>query len=92
MIFEVKFTTRAVKDLRKLPRQIQDQITSSLELLRINPFAEILQFKKLKTAKNLYRIRIGNYRIVYEIHGNMLLIVVVRVGHRKDVYRYLKER
>ena len=90
-MFEIKLTKRARKDLSALPKQTYEKILDSLELLRINPFAEILQFKKLRTRQNLYRIRVGNYQVIYEVHGNELIIIVVRIGHRKDVYRYLKK-
>ena len=92
MTYQVKFSRRAEKDLHSLPQDAAWKILDSLELLRINPFAEILQFKKLKTNQSLYRIRIGNYRMIYEVKAGILVIVVIRVGHRKDVYRYLKDR
>jgi mRNA interferase RelE/StbE len=91
MIYQVKFTKRASRELMKIPLAVREKITSSLELLRINPFAEIIQFKKLRTNQRLYRIRIGDYRVIYEIHAEVLIIIVIRLGHRKDVYRYLKE-
>ena len=91
-MYIVKFTSRAAKDFDKLSKAVQSKILDSIELLRINPFAEILQFKKLRGGQNLYRIRVGNYRILYEVKGELLLIVIVRLGYRKDVYRYLKER
>lgn len=89
--FTVKLTNNAIKDLKKLPKEIQEKIKSSLQILEIDPFAEILQFKKLKARNNLYRIRIGNYRVIYSVHMDVLVIIVIRVGHRKDVYRYLSQ-
>lgn len=90
-MYSVKLTGRASKDLKKLPKEVKRKIIESLELLQINPFAEILQFKKLRGGSNLYRIRIGNYRVIYEVKADLLIIIVIRVGHRKDVYRFLKE-
>jgi len=89
-VYQVKFTKRASKELTGLTKPIRHRIIESLDLLRINPYAELLQYKKLKTRNDLYRIRIGDYRVVYSIHADVLLIRVIRVGHRKDVYRYLK--
>ena len=43
--------------------------------------------KKLSGPDDLYRIRVGDYRIVYQIHDDRLIVLVVRIGHRKDVYR-----
>jgi mRNA interferase RelE/StbE len=88
-LYTVKFTKRALKDLAGLDKATHNKILESLPLLEVNPFAEILQFKKLRGQKSLYRIRIGNYRVVYEVRGAELIIVVIRIGHRKDVYRYL---
>ena len=88
-MYALKFTKHALKELQKLPKQARLRILDSLELLRINPFAEIIQFKKLRTNQSLYRVRIGEYRVIYEVHGDVLMILVVRVGHRRDVYRYL---
>ena len=58
-MYRVKFTSRAAKELGKLPKPARKKIVDSLDVLRINPFAEILQFKKLKTHSDLYRIRVG---------------------------------
>jgi len=91
-VYRVKLTSRAAQELRKIPAAPRAKIIESLDLLRINPFAELLQFKKLRTHSDLYRVRVGIYRIVYSVHADVLLIKVVRLGHRKDVYRYLKGR
>ena len=91
-MYQIKFTKRAAKELKQLPREVQKKVVESLEVLRINPFAELIQFKKLKTRNDLYRVRVGSYRVVYSIHADILLIRIVRVGQRKDVYRYLKSK
>lgn len=89
-MYKVKLSNRATKDLKKIRKEISKKVIESLELLSINPFAEVLNTKKLKVNGNLYRIRIGDYRVIYEIKSDLLIILVVRVGHRKDVYEYLK--
>ena len=91
-MYRVKLTKRAAKELERLPKGAHQKIIESLDVLRINPFAEVIQFRKLKTRNDLYRVRVGDYRVVYSIHADILLIRVVRVGQRKDVYRYLKSR
>lgn len=90
MKYSVKFTKRAEKDLSALSKDTRIKIIEALELLAINPFSELINSKKLRTNQNLFRIRIGSYRVIYEVHGTTLVIIVVRIGHRKDVYRYLK--
>ena len=90
-MYKVRLSSRALKDLKKLEKETQSKVIESLEILKLNPFAEIIQYKKLKGRNQLYRIRIGSYRVIYEIQGEILVIIVIRIGHRKDVYRYLKE-
>ena len=45
--------------------------------------------EKLEGRENRYRIRVGDYRVIYEIHDEVLLVLVVRIGHRREVYRGL---
>jgi len=66
---------------------MRERILEAVTILAQNPFTELLQIKKLKGADDLYRIRLGNYRVVYEIRKTILLIVVIKIGHRKEVYR-----
>ena len=63
--FQIKLTRPAEKELLKLSKVVRAKIIESLEVLASNPFAEILQFKKLRGREDLYRIRVGRYRIIY---------------------------
>lgn len=85
--YRVEFTKSAKKEFEDLSSPVQSKILDALALLTQNPFSELLRIKKLKGAPSLYRIRIGDYRLVYEIRGSMLVVVVIKIGHRKDVYR-----
>ena len=89
-MYTVQLSHRATRELKKLRKEVAKRIIESLELLAVNPYAEVLNFKKLKTNASLFRIRIGDYRVIYEIKADLLIVLVVRVGHRKDVYEYLK--
>lgn len=89
-MYTVQLSHRATKELKKVRKEVAKRIIESLELLAVNPYAEVLNFKKLKTNASLFRIRIGDYRVIYEIKADLLIVLVVRVGHRKDVYDYLK--
>jgi len=89
-VYTVQLSHRATKELKKVRKEVAKRIIESLELIAVNPYAEVLNFKKLKTNASLYRIRIGDYRVIYEIKADLLIVLVVRVGHRKDVYDYLK--
>ena len=85
--YTVKFAKSAKKEFNKLPNKIQDRIVEALKLLSVNPFSELLKIKKLKGPAELYRIRIGDYRLVYEVQNNELIVQVVKIGHRREVYR-----
>ena len=87
MIYAVKFRPAVGKSLKKLPQR---------ELIRIkrkiDAHAENLPdpaTTKMKGNNNFHKIRAGDYRIIYEIHDDTLVILVAKIGHRKDVYKHL---
>ncbi len=86
-VYKVEFVKSAQKEFDHLPRKVQDKIIEALSLLSQNPYSELLRFKKIKGAGSLYRIRISDYRVVYEIRNFQLIIIVIKIGHRKDIYR-----
>ena len=77
------YTRRAVRDIKALDARIKQRIGSALKRYEENPlgFAERLTNSKLGT----FRFRIGNYRVIFDLEGKD--IVVLRVGHRKEIYR-----
>ncbi len=84
--YSVKIKNSAQKEIRNLPSKvIRDKIIEIIDDLNINPVPD--EAKKIKGSNNIYRIRQGTYRIVYQIYKNELLVIVIRVRHRKDVYR-----
>jgi mRNA interferase RelE/StbE len=85
MAWRVEIDAKAVREIRALPRQDQLRITSRIQSLADNPRQP--GTVKLSGAENLWRIRVGVYRIIYQIQDERLLVTVVRVGHRRDVYR-----
>jgi len=82
--YELRITTSAAKSLMKLPRVEQKRIQSAVNDLVTDPRPHGVT--KLSGTTDSYRIRIGNYRVVYTIDDGALIIVVVRIGHRKEVY------
>lgn len=82
--YKLEFARSIRRDLKKIESNEVQRILSAIESLTVNP--RPAGAKKL-TNQELYRIRIGNYRVIYEIHDNRLVVLVVKVGHRKDVYR-----
>lgn len=69
----------------RLPRKIQVRLKPKIDALADNPRPH--GTKKLAGEDDLYRIRIGDYRVIYQVQDLVLLIVVVKIGGRKDVYR-----
>lgn len=88
-VYSVQFVRSAQKEFDRLPAKERAKVVDALSLLSVNPYSELLRIKKLKGADELYRIRLGDYRIVYEIRNEALVIIVIKIGHRSDVYRNL---
>jgi mRNA interferase RelE/StbE len=84
MSYEISILRRASKELAKLPQNDCKKISNAINDLAINP--RPLGCKKLK-GRPAWRIRVGDYRIIYEISDQKLIIVVIDVGHRRDIYR-----
>lgn len=87
MTYQVEFSRRAEKQFKALPQQIQNRLQSRIDTLAENPRS--VNATKLEGEENQYRIRVGNYRIVYEIQDRVFLIILLRIGHRREVYRKL---
>ncbi len=85
MTYIVEIAPAAKRQIKKLTPPIQAQIIQKLEELRLDPRSPGV--KKMIGEDNTYRVRIGTYRIVYEIYESSLLVIVVQVGHRREVYR-----
>ena len=83
--YKIEWRRSAIKELEKLPRPIISKIVSAVDNLSSNPYPEGV--RKLVGSENSYRIRIGDYRVLYNIIKNKLIVEIVRVGHRKDIYR-----
>jgi mRNA interferase RelE/StbE len=83
--FGIRYTSAAAKQIRKLDRSAQLRVLAAVEILSETPRPP--KGKQLVGGDGEWRIRTGDYRIIYEIHDQELLILVVRVGHRKEIYR-----
>jgi len=82
--YKIKFATSVRKDFRKIPKKDATRILKRIEGLGDNPRPPLS--KKL-TGDDAMRIRIGNYRVIYEIRDDILLVLVLRVGNRKNIYQ-----
>lgn len=83
--YKIEWKNSAYKELQKLPRPTIVKVVAAVSDLANDPFPHGV--KKLVGSEYTYRIRIGDYRVVYEVFENKLIIEIVRVRHRKDVYR-----
>lgn len=84
-MYTVEYTRQATKEFVKLPSKVQVQIEKKVGDLASNPFASS-QVKALKGEEDTYRLRVGDYRVVYVLLQKRLVIIVVRVAHRKEAY------
>jgi mRNA interferase RelE/StbE len=82
--YNIQIKKSATKEIEKLPRQMRVRIIDRIATLAIDPRpADALKL----TNSEKYRIRLGAYRILYTIEDDVLTVTVVKIGHRKDVYR-----
>lgn len=82
-MYELLFDPKALEQLNKLPVNIRERILNKLEDAKRNPHRYFEKLAELKT----YKIRVGNYRIIADIQDNKLIILVLKVGHRKNIYK-----
>lgn len=84
MSYTVEFLPSAQRELATLPKDVQRRIANRIDALREDPRPP--GSMQLQGVERLYRLRVGDYRVIYSIEGRRLVIVVVKVGHRRDVY------
>lgn len=85
--YKIEWKQSARRELKKLPKKVITKIVESVEKLATEPLP--VDSRKLSGSNFTYRIRVGDYRIVYSVYSSALVIEIIRVGHRKDVYRGL---
>jgi mRNA interferase RelE/StbE len=87
MKYSVEFRPGVLMSLKRLPKKELQRVKK-----KIDEIAETLPepaTTKMKGSNSFHKVRSGDYRIIYEIHGGRLVILVVKIGHRKDVYKKL---
>ena len=82
-MYEIEFSLTAKKQLTKLENKIQSRIISSLERIKIRPYS----FVKKLVGSPYFRLRVGEYRIILDIQDTKLIIFVIELGHRKNIYK-----
>jgi mRNA interferase RelE/StbE len=83
--FEIRWRSTTKKDLRRIPREDVSRIVAEVEKLADEPLPH--GSEKLTGSDHTYRIRVGDYRVVYELLRDSSAVEIQRVRHRKDVYR-----
>lgn len=83
----IELKPQAQKFIEKQTRKIQRQLVAKIESLQKDP--RPAQCKLLHSDKQIYRLRSGDYRIIYQIKDDRLLVLVAKVGNRKDIYKNL---
>ena len=87
LTYKLEFKRSAAKALKKVPKRDRKSIYDKIDRLAENlPDPNIT---KMKGDNPFHRIRVGDYRIIYEIQNDILVILVIKIGHRKDIYRKL---
>ena len=84
MTYTILIERYALKQIMKLDKKVIPLIKTAIASLAHNPRPH--GYKKLK-GEDAYRIRVGNYRVIYEIDNGKIIVTVVSVGHRKDIYK-----
>lgn len=84
-MYKILYKKSVEKDLRKLPKSVLKPIVKKIQSLSNNPQPN--GSVKLRGATNLYRIRHTDYRIIYSFNGDELVIFVIKIAHRKEVYK-----
>ncbi len=87
MAYTVEFLKTAERQLAALPKDARRQIARKIDALRKDPRPQGV--KLLHGDERFYRLRVGDYRVIYAIEGRRLVILVIKIGHRKDVYKNL---
>ncbi|MFF6908550.1 type II toxin-antitoxin system RelE/ParE family toxin [Streptomyces sp. NPDC012389] len=89
MKYAFRFTAAAQRQLRAIDRPAAMRILAALTALGDDPYREDADIKKLTGPSGLYRLRVGSFRVAYQVEDGELIILVVKVGNRRDVYRSL---
>jgi mRNA interferase RelE/StbE len=87
--YAFRFTTAAQRQLRAISRPDAMRILAALTTLGDDPYRQDADVKKLTGPSGLYRLRVGSYRVAYQVNDGELVILVVKMGDRRDVYRNL---
>ncbi len=84
--YQIKILPTAQKELASLPKPIRVRIAKKIDSLQTNPVPQGVKLLKGK-VREAYRLRVGDYRILYQIKKEILTVLVIKIGHRREIYR-----
>jgi len=87
MNYSIEFDKSALKYLHKLDKPTRRRIIHSLQILSENPYNSELDIKRMQGTTDEFRLRVGSYRVVYSLENDKLLIYVIKIASRGDVYK-----
>ncbi|OXS59374.1 hypothetical protein B1A99_11970 [Cohnella sp. CIP 111063] len=87
-MYSIEIDKDALKYLQKLERPLRIRITNALQVLLENPFHSELDIKRLKGTESEFRLRVGSHRVIYSVENQKLMIYVIKIGSRGDVYKH----
>lgn len=82
-MYELIFSDISLKQLNKLEKNIQERIISSLERIRIRPESYLIRL----VDDPGYKLRVGDYRVIIDLDKTKLIILVIKIGHRRNIYK-----
>jgi len=88
LAYRIEFTPRAVREIKALDRPIRSRIARRINTLAQNPHPQGI--KKIGGEDELYRLRVGDYRILYQVKAKLLLVLIIGIGHGREVYRRIR--
>ncbi|MEW6126657.1 MAG: type II toxin-antitoxin system RelE/ParE family toxin [Acidobacteriota bacterium] len=84
-VYKIEFSRKAERDFKNLEKSVQTRLKPKIDSLAKNPRPSGV--KKLEGEEDLYRVRVGDYRIIYQIQDDKLIVLVVKIGDRKEIYK-----
>ena len=87
MKYTVNYTHKALKQLKKLDKRLVNKITAVINGVAVSPHDPHPNLKPLRGDIGDYRMRIGDYRVIYDLDDGLRILEVIKIGHRKEIYR-----
>jgi mRNA interferase RelE/StbE len=88
--YEIVFKPAAQRDLKNLPPKTQNRLLQGIMVLAENPYSQGVE--KLARYDDLFRLRVGDFRVIFEVHEAEVVILIVRIGDRKEIYRLISKK